>query len=124
MWQQLLAGVCGFIFHSLIKLKSLSNDANVANVPFNWFNDYVKKDSFGILLSFMSPFVWFLIFGEISAQYPKIQEFTITSFFVMGAMGSFVLQLLLGKAKKQIRNIVDHKTDVADGIKNADAKQD
>lgn len=113
----LLAGFAGFVFHSLIKLKSLSDDATAANLRFNWYKDYIVKDIFGILLSFSAPFIWFLIFKEIANQYPKIEGFAITSFFVMGAMGSYVLQLILGKAKKQIRHVVDEKTDELDELK-------
>lgn len=113
----LLAGIAGFVFHSLIKLKSLSDDAHAANVPFNWYEDYIVKDIFGILLSFTSPFIWLLIFKEIATQYPKIETFAITSFFVMGVMGSYVLQLILGKAKKSIRKVVDEKTNELDKLK-------
>lgn len=111
----ILAGFGGFLFYSLAKLNSLSKDAQVANMPFNWYDNYVKKDFFGILASFLSIFIWQLMFAEIAAKYPKIEAFAITSFVVMGAIGSWALQLLLGKAKKEIRRVVDYKTDKADG---------
>lgn len=118
----LLTGVAGFIFHSLIKLRSLSNDAAAANVPFNAWDGYVKKDIYGILAALFSPFVWLLLFGEIAAQYPALEKFALTSFFVMGALGSYLLQLLLGQAKKQIRKVVDEKTNIADGKTDSDER--
>lgn len=111
----LLAGFAGFVFHSLLKLKSLSDDSRAANLPFNVWKDYVLKDIYGILAAAMAPLVWLLLFGEIAARYPALHNFALTSFFVMGAMGSYFLQLLLGQAKKKIRSVVDEKTNIADG---------
>ena len=111
----LLVGFLGFIFHSLLKLKSLNDDSRAANLPFNVWRDYVQKDIYGILAAAMAPFVWLLLFGEIAAKYPALHSFALTSFFVMGALGSYLLQLLLGQAKKRIRNVVDEKTNIADG---------
>lgn len=113
----LLAGIAGFLFHSLIKLKGLSDDSRAANEPFNWVKDYLIKDIFGILASLMAPFIWLIIFGEVAAKYPALENFAITSFFVMGAIGSYVLQLLLGRAKKELRNTVDDKTNELDKLK-------
>lgn len=112
----LLTGIAGFIFHSLLKLKSLNDDSTAANLPFNIYRDYIKKDIYGIIAAFFSPFIWLLLFGEIAAQYPSLEKFALTSFFVMGALGSYILQLLLGKAKKQIRDVVDKKTNIADQV--------
>ena len=114
----LATGIAGFVFHSLIKLKSLKDDATAANLSFSVYKDYIVKDIFGILAAFFSPFVWLLLFGEIAGKYPALKEFALTSFFVMGALGSYVLQLLLGQAKKQIRKVVDEKTNIADGVEN------
>ena len=112
----LATGIAGFIFHSLIKLRSLKTDATAANLPFSAWKDYVLKDIYGILAALFSPFVWLLLFGEIAAQYQALEKFALTSFFVMGALGSYLLQLLLGQAKKQIRKVVDEKTNIADGV--------
>lgn len=112
----LLCGIAGFLFHSLIKLKSLQDDAIAANLPFNWKRDYLVKDIFGILSAFVAPFIWLLLFSEVANKYPALHDFARVSFFVMGAFGSYILQLLLGKSKKYIRKVVDEKTNIADGI--------
>jgi hypothetical protein len=110
----ILCGVAGVLFHSCAKLQGLLKDARVANVDFSWKKDYVIKDALSIILSFLSVGIWFLIFGEVTAKYPGLVGFTRTSFVVMGAIGSYAIQLGLGRAKTTIRNVVDKKTDIAD----------
>lgn len=112
-----LAGLSGFVFHCIMKCKSLNDDAVAANLEFRIFRDYIMKDRFGLALSFISPLVWLLLFGEIAALYPKVLAFAITSFFVMGALGSYVIQYLLSQAKKKIRQRVDDATNELDKIK-------
>jgi hypothetical protein len=110
----ILCGLAGVLFHSFAKLQGLLKDARAGNVDFNWKKDYVIKDAPSIALSFLSVGIWFLIFGEITAKYPGLVGFTRTSFVVMGAIGSYAIQLGLGRAKTTIRNVVDKKTDIAD----------
>jgi len=118
----LLTGLAGFLFHSLVKLKSLKDDwtaaADSSSRPFNVWTDYVVKDIFGILAALFSPLIWLLLFGEIAAKYTALQEFSLTSFFVMGALGSYILQLILGRAKKGIRKVVDEKTTELHALKD------
>jgi hypothetical protein len=111
----IICGISGVIFHSLLKLNGLKKDATVGNIEFNWRKDYVKKDSVAIVMSFLSVGIWFLVFGEVSNKYPALDGFRRVSFVAMGAIGSYALQLLLGKAKSQIRHIVDKKTNELDG---------
>lgn len=109
------AGVAGVLFHCLLKLDGLLKDARVANVRFRSWDDYWKKDAISIFLSFLSVGIWYLIFGEVGAMYKSIEEFKITSFVLMGMIGSYLIQLAMSKAKQRIRKIVDEKTDIADG---------
>lgn len=110
----ILAGIGGVLAHCLMKMDSLSKDAAVANVNFDWKKDYLYKDKFGIILSFLSVALWYLIFGEAAAKYPKLEGWAITSFVVMGLTGSYLIQLVSSRAKKRIRSIVDAKTNIAD----------
>lgn len=110
-----IIGVAGVLFHSLIKLNGLVKDAQVGNVSFHPWEDYWKRDAVSIIMSLLSVGVWLLLFGEVAERYPAIKGFTRTSFFVMGALGSWAIQLGLGGAKKYIRGIVDIKTNIADG---------
>lgn len=114
----ILLGLAGVVFHSLLKLRGLQADAKAANLPFDALRNYLLQDYLSILLSLLSVLVWVFLFGEIVTHYPKLQGFIRTSFFVQGAIGSWVLQLLLGTAKASIRKVVDQKTDIADGKLN------
>lgn len=112
----ILAGVGGVLAHCLIKLDGLSKDYGLANIPFNWKKDYLAKDRFGIILSFLSVGLWFLIYQETSGNYEKLQAWKVTSFVAMGLFGSYIIQLVSSRAKKKLRSIVDAKTNVADGV--------
>jgi hypothetical protein len=69
----------------------------------------------GMAASVLSVFIWALLYPEVVIKYPAIEGWIRGSFFVMGAMGSWVLQMALGKTRGYIRNIVDTKTNIADG---------
>jgi len=117
----IVCGVAGVLFHSLLKLNGLLVDARKANINFKWYRDYVYKDFPSILLSFLSVGIWYLIFHEVAAQYHGISDFARVSFVTMGAIGSYIIQLGLSKAKKQIRSIVDQKTNELDAMKGTDS---
>lgn len=112
--QLILAAQAGFLFQSLMRMKSLNDLSNVANMHFNPYRDYIKKDIYGILAAFIAPFIWLMIFKEFSHKFPQIQGFIVSSFVLFGGCGSYILQLLFGTAKKRIRDVIDKKTDIAD----------
>lgn len=117
----ILAGVAGVLFHCLLKLNSLLKKARTANVKFNAWNDYWKKDAVSIFLSFLSVGIWYMIFGEVSRKYPAIQDFVITSYVVMGALGSYILQKVLSRAEGKINEFIDVKTNISDKITGVSA---
>ena len=109
-------GLLGVVAFCLIKANSLQQDATVANIPFNP-QTYFKRDWLGISLSVVAVFIWAAIFQETADKYPQIQGYIRTSFAGVGFMGSYILQLIFGRAKSAIRNIVDEKTNELDRIK-------
>lgn len=111
----ILSGLAGVLFHSLLKLNSLLTDARKANMNFNWYKDYVYRDFPSIAMSLLSVGIWYLVFGEIAAKYTNVDDFARVSFVAMGGIGSYVIQLFMSKAKKQIRKVIDEKTNIADG---------
>lgn len=113
-----ILGLSGVVFHSLIKCRGLQTDARVANIKFDPVKDYLLQDYLSIIISLLSVLVWVGLFSEAVTHYPKLQGFIRTSFFVMGAIGSWMLQIMLGTAKASIRKVVDVKTDIADGKLN------
>ena len=120
MLELIFAGIGGVLFHCLVKLRSLQMDYANANLEFNWKKDYIKKDFVSILLSFLSVGIWYLIFGEWVSHYPLLQGFIVTSFVVMGAIGSYIIQLILSQAKKKVRGVVNEKTNIADAAQTMD----
>lgn len=114
--QYIIICLLGVAFHSFLKMDNLSKQARAANIPFNWIKDYIVKDVYALLASACSALVWYFIFDEVAAKYPSVANFAKFSFFVMGFMGSYVLQLMLSKAQKMISSIVDYKTNIADGV--------
>lgn len=114
----ILCGLAGVLFHCLLKLNSLLTDARKANMDFNWFNDYVKKDFISIMLSLLSVGIWHLIFAEIADKYNSVEDFARVSFVTMGAIGSYLIQFGLSRAKRTIRDVIDKKTNIADAKDN------
>lgn len=118
------AGLLGVILHCLCKAKDLIEYANKANLKFSII-DYFKKDWFSVSTSLLSVIVWLLIFGEVGAKYPKILDYIICSFIGMGFLGSYIIQKFFSKGKAYISDIIDKKTNIADGLKAiADAPDD
>lgn len=115
----LISGALGTLFVTLIRMKSALGYAKVGNVPMDW-KSYLRIDWISIALSFVSVLIWYYTFKEVAATYSKLQDFARLSFVTMGAMGSWVIQLALGEAKKKIKKVIDIKTDIADDTKNED----
>lgn len=110
-----LCGLAGVLFHCLLKLQGLLTDARVANINFNAWRDYWVRDAIAIFMSLLSVGIWYLVYKEVQTKYDAISGWTRISFVGMGLLGSYVIQLIASRAKKRIRQIVDTKTDKADG---------
>lgn len=108
-------GILGVVFQSMLKVRSLLKDAQVANINWSWKKDYVYKDFPSIALALISVLIWYYIFGEVAKKYTGIADFKRVSFVLMGGVGSYLIQMAFGTAKDKIRKIVDKKTDIADG---------
>jgi hypothetical protein len=118
----ILAGLLGVVFITVAHMVAVQKTAKKANDAMA-IVEYLKSDALSIVLSIISVAVWQLLFGEITAKYPQLEGFTRTSFFAMGAVGSYAIIKALGKAKSSIDGIVDTKTDQLDELKTKeDAK--
>jgi hypothetical protein len=109
----LACGMLGVAIHTLMKAQSLKTDMEKANLEFV-FSKYWQKDILGIAVSFLSVFVWLFLQPEVSAKYIGLQNWIRASYFAMGMMGSYVIQLLLSGSKRWLRKQIDVKTDKAD----------
>lgn len=113
----ILCGVAGVFFQSMLKIRSLLKDAQVANINWSWKKDYLYKDYPSIILALVSVLIWYYIFGEVAKKYTSIVDFKRISFVLMGGVGSYLIQMAFGTAKDKIRKVVDKKTDELDEMK-------
>lgn len=111
----ILCGLIGVFVHCLFKAKDLIDYAKKANIKFN-IGDYFAKDWFAVSLSLCSVIIWFLLFGEIGAKYPKIIDFVRCTFVGAGLLGSYIIQKFFSKGKSYISDIIDKKTNIADSL--------
>lgn len=61
-------------------------------------------------------FLWYLLFGEAAAKYPKIIDYIRWTFALMGFFGSYIAQKVSNRGKRYINNVIDQKTDIADSV--------
>lgn len=114
---EIVVGIIGIVAYILVRAVTLQQDAVAGNVEFS-FLDYLKKDFLSICLSVVAVLLWVFLFKETVNKYPQIEGYTRLSFAGVGFMGSYILQLIFGKAKKYIRNEIDAKTNELDKLKN------
>lgn len=118
--QCFIAGLLGIAFHTLMKIKGLRGRAIAANQSFS-FGAYFQKDWFSILISVVSVAIAIYILDELIHFKPGIKDWTKAFFVAIGFMGDSLLQSLLSKSEKQILNIIDKKTNIADTVLNGNS---
>jgi hypothetical protein len=116
-----ILGILGIVFHILVvKLPATKKRAQVANMNFS-VTDYFKDDWMAISASFVTVVVYLLLMHLLVAWQPTYQPFVSAIGFCIGFMGSSVLVAALGKASDKINQIVNVKTDIADGVRPMDS---
>lgn len=121
----LIGHLCIFI-HCLFKLQGLLEDARAANINFNAYKDYWRRDFVPIMASVCVVWLWYLVYPELAQKYPAYSWGVRCSFIIFGFVGSYGLQYALGKSKKLIRTQIDHKTNTLNEMMGnpADTKTD
>jgi hypothetical protein len=110
-----LAGLLGLLFHLFaIKIPSVKTSSKVANLPFS-YRQYFQDDLAGILGSLLAVLVFLIVLDELVAIKPIILPFLKIGFVFVGISGSAILIKILGRAQKKINDVIDEKTDKADG---------
>lgn len=104
-----ILGILGVIAHSALKYKALKEKATAGNIKFS-FAVYLSQDAVSIVLSLVAVGVWLFLFNEAAQKYPQVKEYTRTSFFAMGIVGSYLIQYFFSNADKKITAIIDSKT--------------
>jgi len=110
-----ICGGAGVLIHNLIKYNSLRTDAAKANTSLSFFK-YLSQDWVGILISLTVSLLWPIVFPEVTKQYSQVGDFPLLSSFAIGMMGSYIVQNFYSKSKEGIRQVIDYKTDIADGV--------
>ena len=110
----MIAGTLGILFHVFVmKLPAIKKRAEAANTTLS-LKDYLKTDWLSLASSFLTLIICVYIIDEITKFRPSILEWIKFFFLFIGYTGSSILQSALGRADKEIRNIVDVKTNIAD----------
>lgn len=110
-----LAGLLGIAFYIFaIKIPAIKERAKVANTSFT-YSGYLKNDLNAILASLLTVIILLVVLDELVAIKPAVVPFLKISFVTVGYMGSSVMVAVLGKAQKKLNEIIDVKTDKADG---------
>lgn len=108
-----IACLIGNIIHLAILLNSREKDSKAANIDFS-FKGFLKTEKYALFLDFVASMGLVYAADEI-VDSPWIMGKIKLGFILIGVGGSYVVMQLFGKSKKIIRNVVDKKTDIADG---------
>lgn len=110
-----IAGLLGILFHVFaLKLPAVKKRAEAANVAFS-VKEYLKADWLALISSVLTLIICVYVLDEITKFRPSILDWIKFFFVFIGFTGSSILIHALGRADKTIRDIVDVKTNIADG---------
>ena len=110
----LLCGLLGLLFVTLAKMSSVQKDFEVANKNFV-IKKFFQREMTGIGMSIVFIIIMAFTVTEWVNFKPIFADYIKLIFVMGGAIGSWAFMLFLGKSKKYIRNVVDIKTNIADG---------
>jgi uncharacterized membrane protein len=120
----MLAGTLGILFHMLvIKYPDLKKRAAAANSSLT-LKSFLSDDWGSMMASFVTVIIGILIVDELLYIKPEMVNYIKFFFATVGYMGSSVLQLVFGIANKKILNIIDTKTNIADGVTSSETSSD
>jgi hypothetical protein len=110
-----LVAILGQVIQTALKLNSLQKKATVGNTGLNVLNEYFRNDYWAIVanLAFIAACL-FIATEWLMSEYilGKIK----TGFLFIGWAGSDLANRLFTKTNQKINEIIDRKTDKADGV--------
>lgn len=113
--QCFLAGVLGQLLHIFaIKVPAMKERAKVANEKFNLL-EYLKDDLAAVLSNVLTILIFLVVLDELIKLKPAVEPYLKVGFVFVGFTGSSILISLLGRAQKKLNQVVDEKTNIADG---------
>ncbi|HWV69515.1 hypothetical protein [Chitinophaga sp.] len=108
-------GLLGIAVHLFFEIRDIRKQSLAANKPTSRWG-IIKTESDNIILSVLAVVVFTVGFDEIAKAKPVILEWVKWFFIFVGFAGSYILFALFSKAKKQILEVIDKKTNIADGV--------
>lgn len=110
-----LSGTLGVLLQIILNISSLKKKAAAANMQFV-FKNYLKDDWPTIAGSFLTVCIFIIILPDLLSIRPETIKYLRIMFAFVGYTGSSVVQLLFSATSKKILNIIDLKTNIADGV--------
>jgi hypothetical protein len=96
-------------------MKSLQDKAKAANLVFNP-GRYFREDWLSITASILTIVLFLLFLDNILKWKPVIVDYIKIGFAFVGYTGSDIASRLFGVVNKKINNVIDVKTNIADGV--------
>ena len=106
---RLLLGFVGALCHCLKNFDSLRKDAKALKISFS-IKDYLEADWLSITFSIIAVLIWPFLFEEATAKYPYLENVIRWSFLGAGFLGSYGIQMLLGKGRNAMRAVASETT--------------
>lgn len=113
--QCVVASGIGIAFQIVMKMISLQSRSRAANKKFS-AAEYFRNDWLVIIATFITCAAFIFFLDELTSWQPFIKGWVKLMFVFVGYTGSSVLQLLLSRTAKKLEQIIDLKTNIADGI--------
>lgn len=107
-------GLLGMLFQIALKLKSLQDKANAANIVFKE-SDFFKNDKWTLICNILAILIFVFLIGDIAKLWPSLNGWIKIIFAFIGYIGSDVLLRFFGVVEKKMNGIIDIKTNQADG---------
>lgn len=110
------AAVIGILIHVIVvKMPSYATRAKAANKKFS-IVEYLNDEWLPILGTMVSTAAILYVWDEWVGFHPMILKYAKSWFIFIGFTGSSLLLSILGRAGKKLNNLIDVKTDIADGV--------
>lgn len=116
-----IAGICGVLYHTIIKAQSVKKRFKAANQEFV-ISKFLRDEALAIASSVITVVLCLVVIDELFRISPRVADYIKALFAFMGYTGASIIQHVFGKSEKYILNIIDKKTNIADNKTGADEK--
>lgn len=106
-------GFIGILFHILLKIKALKKRSKAANINFSYV-EFISEESITIAISAVAVVIFIIVLPELINYRSWIQDWVRFLFVFVGFTGSSILQSFFSKTEKNLLDVIDKKTNIAD----------